>query len=54
MRVRLLLDENLSPKVAQTLAREEGIDACHIRDRGMLNASDGDVLEKPTRRIASS
>src|SRR5882762_2533813 len=28
------------------LARQEGIDACHIRDRGMLEASDRDVLEK--------
>ena len=46
MRVRLLLDENLSPKVAQTLAREEGVDACHIRDRAMLEASDTEVLEK--------
>ncbi|MFL5415511.1 MAG: DUF5615 family PIN-like protein [Myxococcales bacterium] len=46
MRVRLLLDENLSPRVAQTLATEEGVDACHIRDRGMLEASDRDVLEK--------
>jgi predicted nuclease of predicted toxin-antitoxin system len=46
VKVRLLLDENLSPKVAQTLATEESVDACHIRDRGMLEASDKDVLEK--------
>jgi predicted nuclease of predicted toxin-antitoxin system len=46
VRVRLLLDENLSPKIAQTLATEEGLDACHIRDRGMLEASDRNVLEK--------
>jgi predicted nuclease of predicted toxin-antitoxin system len=45
VRVRLLLDENLSPRVAETLARE-GVDACHIRDRGMLEASDRDVLER--------
>jgi predicted nuclease of predicted toxin-antitoxin system len=46
VKVRLLLDENLSPKVAQTLATEESVDACHIRDRGMLQASDREVLEK--------
>ena len=46
MKVRLLLDENLSPKVAQTLATEESVDACHLRDRGMLQASDREVVEK--------
>jgi predicted nuclease of predicted toxin-antitoxin system len=44
--VRLLLDENLSPKVAEVLAREDGIDACHVRDRGMLEASDREVLDR--------
>ena len=31
--VKLLLDENLSPKVAEVL-RRDGIDACGVRDRG--------------------
>jgi len=43
--VKLLLDENLSPVVAQVLSAE-GFDVCHIRDRSMLQASDHDVLEK--------
>lgn len=46
MKVRLLLDENVSPKVAEALAKEDGVDACHVRDRGMLAASDNEVLEK--------
>ncbi len=44
--MKLLLDENLSPKVAETLARDDGIDACHIRDRGLLGATDPEVLER--------
>jgi len=46
VRPKLLLDENLSPKVAEALAREDGVDACHVRDRGLLEASDHEVLEK--------
>ena len=34
--MKLLLDENLSPAVALTLAKEDGVDACHVRDRAML------------------
>ncbi len=44
-RVKLLLDENVSPKVAEELARVDGLDACHVRDRGLLAASDPQVLE---------
>jgi len=44
--VKLLLDENLSPKVAEVLARDDGIDVCHIRDRGLLGATDPEVLER--------
>jgi len=44
--VKLLLDENLSPKVAETLASDDGVDACHIRDRGLLGATDPEVLER--------
>jgi predicted nuclease of predicted toxin-antitoxin system len=43
--VKLLLDENISPKVAAELARVDGIDACHVRDRGLLAASDAEVLD---------
>ena len=45
MSVKLLLDENLSPAAAVALAAN-GIDACHVRDRGILGASDHDVLER--------
>jgi predicted nuclease of predicted toxin-antitoxin system len=44
--VKLLLDENLSPKVAEALTRDDGLDACHIRDRGLLGATDPEVLER--------
>ncbi|MGD0678389.1 MAG: DUF5615 family PIN-like protein [Polyangiaceae bacterium] len=44
--VKLLLDENLSPRVAETLCREDAIDACHVRDRGLLEATDHEVLER--------
>jgi predicted nuclease of predicted toxin-antitoxin system len=43
--VKLLLDENISPKVAEKLAHEDGIDACHVRDRGLLASMDREVLE---------
>jgi len=42
--VKLLLDENVSPRVAEAL-RQDGIDACGVRDRGLLEASDHEVLE---------
>lgn len=44
--MKLLLDENLSPVVALTLAREDGIDACHVRDRGLLGWEDPEVFER--------
>lgn len=44
--MKLLLDENLSPRVAEALARDDGVDACHIRDRGLLGATDPDVLDR--------
>jgi predicted nuclease of predicted toxin-antitoxin system len=43
--VKLLLDENLSPAAAVALAAV-GIDACHVRDRGILGATDREVLER--------
>lgn len=33
-------------RVAETLARVDGLDACHIRDRGLLGATDAEVLER--------
>jgi predicted nuclease of predicted toxin-antitoxin system len=43
--VRLLLDENLSPTVARILSAE-GIDACSVRDRGLLQATDPEVFAR--------
>lgn len=42
---KLLLDENLSPSIAVAL-RSDGVDAVHVRDRGMNAATDTAVLEK--------
>jgi predicted nuclease of predicted toxin-antitoxin system len=42
---RLLLDENLSPSVALTLTRE-GYDVVHVRDRGLLHATDAQVFAR--------
>ena len=44
--MKLLLDENVSPYVAVRLAKEDGVDACHIRERGLLGATDPEVLER--------
>lgn len=46
MHAKLLLDENLSVWVAETLRTEDGIDSCHVRDRDMLGAEDAAVLDK--------
>jgi predicted nuclease of predicted toxin-antitoxin system len=43
--VKLLLDENLSPAAAVAL-RADGIDAYHVRDRGILGATDQELLER--------
>ena len=51
MHVKLLLDENIAPVVAVTLCAE-GVDACHVRDRGLLGATDPQVLELAERIIA--
>lgn len=45
MNVKLLLDENLSPQIAEVLRMEDGLDAVHVRDRGLLEAGDRVVLE---------
>ena len=41
-----MLDENLSPLVAHRLCAEDGIDACHVRDRAMLGWEDPEVFER--------
>jgi predicted nuclease of predicted toxin-antitoxin system len=43
--VKLLLDENVSPAAAIALI-SDGIDACHVRDRGLLGATDPEVLDR--------
>lgn len=44
--MKLLLDENISPKVAEELACGDGLDVCHVRDRGLLAATDAEILER--------
>jgi predicted nuclease of predicted toxin-antitoxin system len=44
--VKLLLDENVSPRVGEILRDQDGLDAVHVRDRGLLQAPDGVVLER--------
>jgi predicted nuclease of predicted toxin-antitoxin system len=41
--VRLLIDANLSPSIASRL-REQGHEAVHVADIGMLSASDDKIL----------
>jgi predicted nuclease of predicted toxin-antitoxin system len=43
--VKLLIDENLSPSVALKL-RQSGLDAMHVRERGLLAATDAEVFAK--------
>lgn len=46
---KLLLDENISPKLPEKLAHEGGtktaLDACHVRDSG-LAATEREVLDR--------
>jgi aryl-alcohol dehydrogenase-like predicted oxidoreductase len=42
------------PEVAQTLWKEDGVDAAHVRDRGLLGALDHAVSKPHSPRIASS
>ena len=45
MRVKLLLDENISPSAAVALVND-GVDAWHVRDRGLEGASDRELLDR--------
>lgn len=44
--MRFLIDEDLSPKVAERLRVEDGLDVIHVRDRGLLGESDPFILQK--------
>lgn len=41
--MKFLLDSNLSPRVAQLLC-DAGIDATHVRDKGLQHATDLVIL----------
>jgi predicted nuclease of predicted toxin-antitoxin system len=43
--VKLLLDD-ISPKVGEMLRDQDGLDAVQVRERGLLQAADRDVLER--------
>jgi predicted nuclease of predicted toxin-antitoxin system len=43
--VKLLLDENISPAAAVALAAD-GVDAWHVRDRGLEGTTDHELLER--------
>ena len=45
MPVKLLLDENISPAAAIAL-NAVGIDAWHVRDRGLQGATDHELLDR--------
>ena len=44
--MKLLIDEDLSPRVALHLCNQHSLDAAHVRDRGMLGETDQVVLER--------
>ena len=46
--MRLLVDANLSPRVAERLTRE-GYEAAHVADIGMLAASDEAIMAHAAR-----
>jgi len=43
--MKILIDEDLSPKIAEWLRVHKGIDALHVRDRGLLGKVDPVILE---------
>jgi predicted nuclease of predicted toxin-antitoxin system len=54
--MRLLIDAALSPLVARKL-RDSGYDAVHVRDRGMMDARDNEIValaERENRIIISA
>jgi predicted nuclease of predicted toxin-antitoxin system len=43
--MKFLIDEDLSPKVAERLRVDDGLDVIHVRDRNLLGKSDPSVLQ---------
>ena len=43
--IKLLIDEDLSPRVAHLLCEQYSIDSICVRDRGLLSSNDPEVLE---------
>lgn len=43
--LKILIDEDLSPWVAERLRVDQLMDAVHVRDRGRLGRPDREVLE---------
>jgi predicted nuclease of predicted toxin-antitoxin system len=43
--LKILIDEDLSPWVAQRLRVDKLVDAAHVRDRGSLGKTDREVLQ---------
>jgi predicted nuclease of predicted toxin-antitoxin system len=43
--LKILIDEDLSPWVAQRLRVDKSVDAVHVRDRGSLGKTDREVLQ---------
>jgi len=43
--MRLLLDANLSPRVAESL-RDAGFDAVHVADLGLVTATDDEIFDR--------
>lgn len=46
--MRLLLDANLSPRVAEAL-RTTGYDAVHVIDLDLVRATDDEIFDRPPR-----
>jgi predicted nuclease of predicted toxin-antitoxin system len=51
--VRLLLDANLSPKVARRL-NDSGHDATHIVEIGLMTVSDPEIMRAAAEAVACS
>jgi predicted nuclease of predicted toxin-antitoxin system len=47
--MKFIIDEDLSPRVARYLCQEFCFDAIAVRDRGLLGATDPEVLEYALR-----
>ena len=43
--MKIFIDEDLSPKVAERIQAEKGLDVVHVRDRGLLGKPDHVILE---------